>query len=210
MINHEEYHKKKLDRMNTFVDAVLAIVITLLVLDLRVPVLKEVNSTTEMMEKISHLLPHLYAFLLCFVVVLQFWNSNHIFFALVVKYYDGMTVLMGLQLITFCLLPFAAALIGEYPNNTGAFLIFGGIYLYGTIIAGIAMKSYWKHKIFSSNANLQLIEEKIMKYLWISPVIALLIMGSAFINTTLSIILFAAIQLLQLIMTKQLKLMKED
>ncbi|MCX6353089.1 MAG: TMEM175 family protein [Bacteroidetes bacterium] len=210
MINHEEHHRKKLDRANTFVDAVLAIVITLLVLDLRVPVLKEANSTAELMEKLTHLLPHLYAFLLCFVIVLNFWNSNHIFFAMVVKYYDGMTLNLGLQLITFCLLPFAASLIGEYPNNTGAFLIFGGLYLYGSIMAYLSMKSFWRNKVFSSNVDLKLIEEKIMKYLWLSPVMALLLMCSAFINTTLTLVLFAAIEVLQFVMTRQLKLMKEE
>jgi uncharacterized membrane protein len=66
MKSHDEYNKKRLDRLSIFVDAVLAIIMTLLVLDLRVPVLTEINSTGEMMKKLSDLSPHFYSFLLCF------------------------------------------------------------------------------------------------------------------------------------------------
>ena len=86
MKNQEDYHEKRLDRLSTFVDAVLAIIMTLLVLDLRVPLLTERNSTGEMMVKLSNLLPHFNSFLLCFLAVAQFWLGSNVFFSLMVKY----------------------------------------------------------------------------------------------------------------------------
>jgi len=210
MKNHDEHHKKRLDRLSIFVDAVLAIIMTLLVLDLRVPVLTEINSTGEMMKKLSDLAPHFYSFLLCFLAVAQFWLGSNIFFSLMVKYDNAMAMLIILRLLTYCLLPFSAAIIGEYPNNPGSFVIFGGLYLCGTILSAISLKYYQRKKIFSTDVNLKLVQEKIMRWWWVSPLIVLLMIGSAFINTKLSLVLFISMLLLWLNMTKQMKLLTDE
>src|ERR1700757_2572842 len=114
MKHQNDYNIKRLDRLSIFVDAVLAIVMTLLVLDLRVPVLTEINSTQEMMVNLSQLLPHFYSFVLCFVAVAQFWLGSNVFFSLMVKYDNTMAMLVISRLLTYCLLPFSAAIIGEY------------------------------------------------------------------------------------------------
>ena len=209
MKNQEEYHKKRLDRLSIFVDAVLAIVMTLLVLDLRVPVLTEINSTEEMMKKLSDILPHFFAFLLCFLAVAQFWLGSNVFFSLMVKYDNTMALLIVLRLLTYCLLPFSAAMIGQYPNNPGSFVIFGGLYFCGTILSSVSLKYYWRKEIFSADVNLKLVKEKIMKWWWVSPLIVILMISSAFINTKLSLVLFISMLLLWLYMTKQMKLAEE-
>ncbi len=210
MKNQEEYHKNRLDRLSTFVDAVLAIVMTLLVLDLRVPVLTEINSTKEMMGKLSDLLPHFYGFLLCFLAVTQFWLGSNAFFNLMVKYDNTMALLIVLRLLTYCLLPFSAAIIGEYPNNPGSFVIFGGLYLCSTILSSFSLEYYRREKIFSPFINLRLLEERIIRWRWASPVVVLLMVGTAFIDTKLSLILFISMILIWLYMTKQMELLANE
>ncbi len=207
---HEESHRKKLDRLNTFVDAVLAIVITLLVLELRLPELEDVNSSGEMMEKLHKLIPHFLAFLLCFLAVAQIWLANNAFFTLLNRYTNTMAVLVMLMLLPFCLLPFAASIIGEYPMNPGSYVVFGGLYLYSTIITSIQMQYYWKNRILSPLVNLKLFEERVMKFWWVSPIIVLLIIGSAFIHPTLSLLLFASMLSLWVYMTKQIQLLAQE
>jgi uncharacterized membrane protein len=209
MKNQEEYHEKRLDRLSIFVDAVLAIIMTLLVLDLRVPVLTEINSTEEMMKKLSDILPHFYAFLLCFLAVTQFWLGSNVFFSLMVKYDNTMALLIVLRLLTYCLLPFSAAIIGQYPNNPGSFVIFGGLYFCGTILSSVSLKYYWRKEIFSADVNFKLVKDKIMKWWWLSPLIVILMISSAFINTKLSLVLFISMLLLWVYMTKQMKLAEE-
>jgi len=210
MKNQEEYHEKRLDRLSIFVDAVLAIIMTLLVLDLRVPALTEINSTGEMIKKLSDILPHFYSFLLCFLAVAQFWLGSNVFFSLMVKYDNTMALLILLRLLTYCLLPFSAAIIGEYPNNPGSFVIFGGLYFCGTVLSSVSLNYYLRKKIFSADVCLKLVEEKIMKWQWVSPVIVILMVGSAFFNTKLSLVLFISMLLLWLNMTKQMKLLAEE
>jgi len=210
MKNQEDYHEKRLDRLSTFVDAVLAIIMTLLVLDLRVPLLTERNSTGEMMVKLSNLLPHFNSFLLCFLAVAQFWLGSNVFFSLMVKYDNTMALLIVLRLLTYCLLPFSAGIIGEYPNNPGSFVIFGGLYFCSTILSSISLKYYLRKEIFSSDVNLKSVKEKIMRWWWVSPLIVILMIGSAFINTKLSLVLFISMLLLWLNMTKQMKLLAEE
>jgi len=209
MKHQNDYNKKRLERLSMFVDAVLAIVMTLLVLDLRVPVLTEINSTQEMMVKLYQLLPHFYSFILCFLAVAQFWLGSNVFFSLMVKYDNTMAMLVISRLLTYCLLPFSAAIIGEYPNNPGSFVIFGGLYLVSTILSAISMKYYLRNKIFSTDVNLKLVNDRILKWWWVSPLIVILMMGAAFINTKLSLILFISMVSLWLNQTKQMKSLAE-
>ena len=192
----KEVHDKKLDRLNTFIDAVLAIVITLLVLDLKVPVLNEINSTAEMMEKLVHLLPHVYAFLLCFLAVAQCWISLNAINTMITKYSNTLGLISVANLLPFSLLPFSAAMIGEYPNNPGSYVIFGGLYFISTVIVSIYTTYIWKKKILSENVDLEKFKNKIYKLRWVSPFIVLTIIGTSFINTCLSMILFVLMLLL--------------
>jgi uncharacterized membrane protein len=210
MINEQENHLKKLDRMATFIDAVLAIAITLLVLDLRVPVLKEVNSTGELAEKLAHLLPHFYAFLLCFLALMQYWVGSNAFLVLVVRYTNTIGVLNVMMLLPFCLLPFSASIIGEYPDNPGSYVLFGGLYFYGTIIAGVMTYHYRYKNLLSPDVDLVEFDKTMKMGQFISPIIPLLIIGSAFISTKLCLILFVVMLSLWLYMTKMIeKLVKK-
>src|SRR5437763_1812786 len=109
MINETE--KLRLHKLFFFMDAVYAIILTLLVLDLHIPELANANSMEELFQKLGNNGSHFVSFLLSFLVVWESWQAQNSFSTLVVKYdnvYAAFCVLLLLQTVT---LPFSAALI---------------------------------------------------------------------------------------------------
>lgn len=102
-------------RVEAFSDGVLAIVITLLVLEFRVPT--GIADDAALARALVHLLPMAAAWAVSFVFVLTFWVSHHYFFASLAKCDRGLLWLNGVFLMAITLLPFATGLVGEYPGG---------------------------------------------------------------------------------------------
>jgi TMEM175 potassium channel family protein len=66
----------RLTRIEAFSDGVFAIVVTLLVLELKAPELKDRASVGELAARLLELLPKFLSWLISFVIVCKFW-LNH-------------------------------------------------------------------------------------------------------------------------------------
>jgi len=67
----------RLTRIEAFSDGVFAIVVTLLVLELRVPALKDHGSVAELAHALFELTPKFVSWLLSFIIVCKFWLNHH-------------------------------------------------------------------------------------------------------------------------------------
>jgi uncharacterized membrane protein len=113
------------NRVEAFSDGVLAIVITLLVLEIRVP--HDVPyEEAALWRAIGHQLPVIGAWVVSFYFVLVFWVAHHYFFANLIKVDRGLLWLNGLFLLAICFMPFPTALSGEYPASRPATLLLSG------------------------------------------------------------------------------------
>src|SRR5206468_10299931 len=130
-----------LSRIEAFSDGVFAIVVTLLVLELKVPILHERNSTSELGHQLIDLLPKFLSWLISFIIVCKFWLNHHhlLMFARHVTY--GMIWLNSLFLMGQSFIPFPTALMGEYPMNALAVSLFGIVMAVNTLLF-IALQSY--------------------------------------------------------------------
>lgn len=210
MAENHNINQTKLHRMIFFTDAVIAIILTLLVLELHLPELAHANSPSEMLKQLAHILPHFYAFLLCFLALGQGWIAFNTFFSLVAKYDDTVGILNTLVLLPICLIPFACSIIGDYPDNPMSFVVFGVLYLFMSTVLNYMTRYMWKHKMFTPQIDEKLFEEKALKNQWVSPVIIISIIASAFISTVLSLLLFFALLLTWIYMMRYLKVTKEE
>ena len=102
-------------RLEAFSDGVIAIIITLLIFEVRVPALTG-HSTSAVLHALLGIAPKLVSFAISFFTVAIFWvNHHHIFVAVVhtnwkLLWYNN-TLLFWLAIV-----PFTTAFIGDYPT----------------------------------------------------------------------------------------------
>lgn len=128
-------------RVEAFSDGVLAIVITLLVLEIKTPHLKDALSQREALETLRLLIPKFGSFVLSFAYVAVFWVNHHHFFDLIVDTDSGLVWLNNLLLFFLCFVPFPTGFIGEYPANPVALALFALVLM----SAGVVFTVMWHY-----------------------------------------------------------------
>lgn len=111
-------------RLEALVDGVFAIAMTILVLEIKVPDLIDRRSTAELLDKLHHAWPTLAAYLLSFFLLGLFWYWHHRLIAKILRVDVPVFALTLLFLALVSFFPFAAALMGRYPANPVALMIY--------------------------------------------------------------------------------------
>jgi uncharacterized membrane protein len=131
----------RLNRIEAFTDGVFAIIVTLLVLELKVPALNNPRSASELAERLIELLPQFLSWLISFVIVCKFWLNHHHIFGLARHANYSLVWLNVIFLMCQSFIPFPTALMGEHSSNPLAVSFFGCVMAINTV-AFIAMHRY--------------------------------------------------------------------
>jgi len=108
------------NRLEAFSDAVFAIVITLLILDVRFPADKPLT-----LETLWSVAPHLWAFVLSFVIAGVYWVSHHNMLHFI-RAVDRQLLWLNLTLLLLIVfVPFPAALLGQHSDSQLAVTLYG-------------------------------------------------------------------------------------
>jgi uncharacterized membrane protein len=112
---------RELDRIVNFSDAIFAIAITILVLDIRLP---DNLSPTELPVQVLGLGPKYLSYLISFLVLAVYWQAHHRVFKPITGY-DGTLVWLNiLFLMAVAFLPFPTSLLGEYGREQVSVVIY--------------------------------------------------------------------------------------
>lgn len=130
-----------LTRLEAFSDAVFAIVVTLLVLELKLPPLKDHASVSELAHQLVELAPKFLSWLISFIIVCKFWLNHHHVLGLASHADYGFAWLNSLFLMGQSFIPFPTAMMGEYPSNPLAVSLFGVVFAVNTLLF-IALQRY--------------------------------------------------------------------
>ena len=120
----EQERERDLERLLTFVDAVVAIAITLLVLPLA-EVGKEVR-TGEVAALLNEHANDLWGFALSFVVIARLWVAQHAVVRSLVRQSTALIYLMLFWAFTIVFLPFPTTLVTGTTNDTVAKVLYLG------------------------------------------------------------------------------------
>jgi uncharacterized membrane protein len=101
-------------RLETFCDGVFAIALTLLIIDIKIPATKEINSTSSFWQALEDIVPSILAFVISFAIILITWVNHHNAFKLANKSSPAFNYANGLLLLSVVFIPFPTSLIGEY------------------------------------------------------------------------------------------------
>jgi uncharacterized membrane protein len=104
-------------RLEAFSDGVFAIAITLLVLNIRVPLASELKGHT-LLEALSQQWPAYLAYVVSFVTILLMWVGHHNMFTFIQRIDHTFLLLNGLLLMGIAIVPFPTGLLAEYLPHT--------------------------------------------------------------------------------------------
>jgi uncharacterized membrane protein len=101
-------------RLEAFCDAVFAIALTLLIIDIKLPSTERIGSTSEFWRALQHLTPSVFAFVLSFGIILITWVNHHATLKLVRKTSASFIYANGFLLLTVVFIAFPTALLGDF------------------------------------------------------------------------------------------------
>ena len=125
------------ERVATLSDGVFAIVLTILVLELKVPHGLEHKSLGE---AIHELRPTLLAWVVSFLITGMYWVAHRDIFARVQTVNRDLVWLNLLFLLPCALIPFAASVLGEYPDESKAIQVYGIVLI---LVSVMRVLVYW-------------------------------------------------------------------
>ncbi len=144
------HHSKKVDtlegtvRIEAFSDAVVAIIVTILILEIRVPELHTLTNI-DAWEALLSLAPKLVSFLVSFVTVAIFWVNHHHFFHPIEKS-DGRLLWYNNHLLFWlAVVPFATALLGDYPTIPLVVALYGFVLCMSAIAFSLMTRYVFFH-----------------------------------------------------------------
>ncbi len=109
-----------MERLLALSDGVVAIALTLLVLQLNVPSVAKLahpNSASELATQLGNGADELISYVISFYVIAQFWLVHHRVFRQIAGQQEGLAWWNFAFLFTITLMPFTSDRLGKYPEN---------------------------------------------------------------------------------------------
>jgi uncharacterized membrane protein len=169
-----------LDRIIFFSDAVIAIAITLLVLDIKVPEAAGAPAH-ELGQRVLGLWPKYLGYLVSFWVIALYWVAHHRCFRYIRKYDRRLMYLNFLFLMFIAFMPFPTGLLFSNPAQLASVVLYAGT------AAGMGLSLAWvwiyavRHRFIVADLAQALVRD-IRLNLLLPPLVFLLSAGVALFN----------------------------
>jgi uncharacterized membrane protein len=186
------------NRIEALTDGVFAIVMTLLVLELSIPVITGSPSNAELQSKLLELVPKLLVYILSFLILGMMWAHHRFKFHCIARS-NGQLAWINIILLMFvALIPFTASLVGEYSNIQIAVLVYG-INALLILIVSLIMWLYivGKHELTDSAIDPEIATRR--TFFYVMGCLAFIIgIGITFINPVISLYMYGLTALLSI------------
>jgi uncharacterized membrane protein len=186
----------KTGRLEAFSDGVMAIIITIMILEIKVP-----NGSDFI--NLKPLVPIFFSYVLSFIYIAIYWNNHHHMLH-TVKYVSGDILWANLHLLFWLsLIPFVTGWIGE--NHFAKVPMI----LYGIILLMAAFAYYLlQSRIIKNNGSESILSRAIGKDLKgkISPILYLIAIGFCWIHTLISGLIYIVVAIIWLVPDKRIEI----
>jgi uncharacterized membrane protein len=190
------------NRLEAFSDGVLAIIITIMVLELKVPHAMEKASHTAGLSDLKPLLPVFLSYVLSFIYLAIYWNNHHHMLH-ATKRVSGGILWANLHLLFWLsLFPFTTAWVGENhlaPTPTA---------IYGLVLLMAAIAYYILERAIINHQGRDSLLGQAIGNRWkecISPLCYLAAIPLAFLSVWISVGLFVFVAILWLVPDRRIE-----
>ena len=185
----------KTNRLEAFSDGVIAIIITIMVLELNPP--EEIT-----LEALIPLLPVFISYLISFIYIGIYWNNHHHLFQITEKV-NGKVLWANLNLLFWLsLIPFATSWIGENHLESIPIAFYGGILLISSVAYFLLQTTIIKH-----HGDDFALKKAIGKDIKGKVSLALYVLGIilSFINSWLAIVCYISVAIIWIVPDKRIE-----
>ncbi len=137
-------------RLDQLSDGIFAIVMTILVFEIKVPAIWGPIDNMSLWLEIKKMLPIFLSYVLSFSLLFTYWRAHHFFISIYAKNVDSMlTNINALFFMLISLVPLSASILGQFNKNELSIIIFG-IHI---ILIGLTL--YWMRKYVIYSEHIQ-------------------------------------------------------
>ena len=159
-------------RLLSLTDGVVAIALTLLVLDLKVPLLNSVSNPSSASQLWHQLMSQrglFLSYLISFYVIALFWTFHHRILKHAIGHSHGLSIVNFLFLFAISVIPFSCNLIGRFENNSLAITVMAVNLIFAEVsLLGLIWFTRWKHLLQSEEDERHNESRRIFSYLVIA------------------------------------------
>jgi uncharacterized membrane protein len=172
-------------RFEAFIDAVIAILLTILVLEIKVPENKAEDASTY--EQVKSLTPYFVAYLASFMLIVGFWIDYHLLFLNITAITKRFIILNMVFIFSISFAPFVTAFAGKHYHDGFAVALLSATY---------CMMNFFFMLIFLYARSKNLLDPAFFKnkgadiYLVIRLVSIIAAIPLAYVNTYISFAIF--------------------
>ena len=175
---HVEEDESGFERLIFFSDAVFAIAITLLIIDIQLPG----NAGADLAGALRHLVPSFEGFVISFLVIALYWMSHHRLFRSI-RTYDSRLIWINiwiLMLIVF--LPFSSSMVSSYGQYRVAVMFYAlNLAAIGLLFLVLWLYATYHGRLISPSTPIAVVR-RITTRLGIPPLVFLISIPIALVN----------------------------
>ena len=154
------------NRLQAFSDGVFGVAITLLVLNIQVPHLKDYQGISTLAAELLKQWPVYLSYIISFFTIGIVWANHHNTFMMIVRADHTLRMFNLLLLMSVTLIPFTTALLSEYIQQPGEQQTAAFIYSLGWVFLSTAYNLLWRYAVRRKYIDSQLSAALVKKLTW--------------------------------------------
>lgn len=180
------------ERIEFFSDAVIAIIITLMVLEIKLPNIDEDATSDQIFQQLRIILPNIFAFTISFMVLGVYWANHHQFYK-AIEQMDWKLLWYNLHFLFWCaLIPLSTALLAEHYDKPAITMLYGINMLTSSGAFALMHRHTAKSGLFISHLSPRILR-RIKRVNIASTILYIISVFAGFISVYIPIIIFALV-----------------
>jgi uncharacterized membrane protein len=186
-------HGFEKNRLEALIDGVFAVVLTLLVLDLKLPENVAFASNDDLWQHLLGLERHFVIYVISFVVIAMYWINHQVQFHFVVRTDRTLIWINFGYLLLVSFLPFATDLIGDHKDLMLPCEIYGVTLLALSGASFVHLRYLWRHPELASPELTPQAKRAIVRRIALFAVVPLVSMLAATVSTHAAVYVYVAL-----------------